>query len=546
MAHDCSKNTGKILFSIFCFIILILSEASAAQVRTKLQSSRVSVGERTVLQITITGVSEAQPRSIPKVPGLQISFQGTQHFSSVNMTNWKVQRESGLHLLFSVTPRRTGTFRIPKIIIISGRINLSSQPVSLIAGRSSSTADSGGPLRLLSEVTLKQKIVYIGEPIILRYAVLHSGIELADKPQFEKMPDSKGFVQKVIDEPVQDNLVTKDDIQYTKSHVETFLLIPTQPGKFTIGGGIIHVSYIVADHFPFPRKTRLQYEPVSLTVKPLPSTGKPDDFHGNVGVFSMKSTIDNTPVMIFEEKRLIISIKGYGNLSSLSKPKLANKIKNIKIISEESGEKLAIENGNLSGEKTYSYTLIPERSGTINIGNFVFNFFNIKSGQYETLKTGEIVLEVTGNLQSQSQIKLQEKGANTFSDVNIIIIIIIIAAVAGLVGAVIIWERKRLRVASGADTADTSAKDVKSNKMVETGYYREMLTALRQKDSDLFMKASENILRNRVNGSDSNKSNNAEKIKGIKDRLYNYKYGGEQITEVDMENIYQEIKNILD
>lgn len=546
MGRACLKNTGKILFSLFCLIPFLPSGASAAQVRTELQSSRVSVGERTILQITITGVSDAEPRTLPKISGLQISFQGTQHFSSMKMMNWKVQRESGIHLMFAVIPQRSGTFKIPKIRIKSGAVNLSSQSVSLIAVKGTTNPQEGAPRRMLSDVTLERNNVYVGEPIILRYAILHSGIRLAEELQFEKMPESKGFVQKVIAETIQDSIFTKDNIQFVKTHAETFVLIPTLAGTFTINGGTLYVSYIPSRHYPFSRKMRLKYDPASVTVKELPSDGKPADFHGNVGVFSMDSKMDNTPLAPFEEKHLTISIKGHGNLISLSKPKLANDIKNIKIICEEREEKLAIENGELRGEKTYFYTLIPEKSGTINIGTFIFNFFNVKTGQYETLSSKDITLEITGKSKPQSQLKLEEKDPDTFTDVNIIVILLIIATITVLVGAVILWERKRFSVASGTLSTTEPVQEPESNKSMENNYFREMLSALRNKDSALFMTASENIIRNRINGHGQILSGNAEKIKGIKERLYNCKYGGEQISEDDMENIYQEIKKLLD
>ena len=58
----------------------------------------------------------------------------------------------------------------------------------------------------------------------------------------------------------------------------------------------------------------VESNPLTIDVKPLPSTGKPLDFSGAVGSFNMASEIDRTELKSNEPINLKVTISGKGNL----------------------------------------------------------------------------------------------------------------------------------------------------------------------------------------------------------------------------------------
>jgi hypothetical protein len=230
---------------------------------------------------------------------------------------------------------------------------------------------------------------------------------------------------------------------------------------------------------------------------------------------------------------------------SISRPQFAER-PGIRIIARDGAENLRIENGSLAGEKEFLFTIIPERAGKLVLDGFTFNFFNIDSGRYEIIKTADIPLDVAAGGSRTSELKLDEMDGAQKADFNVALIALILLVIAGAVSSVIIWERRRYRIISGKTAEKAPVRD-ESDKTRRDIYYRNMLSSIRKRDTELFMKSSENIL-NEIERHSRNGNNhtNPERISGVKSSLYRIKYGGCPISADEMDEIFREIREMYE
>ena len=546
MASGCSTRTGRVLLS-FLFIAYSTG-AFSEQVKTTLKPGRIHLGESSSLQIRIEDVEEAEPLSVPAVKGLEISFHGSQRFSSTQIINWKRYSSMGIILSFSVVAEQSGRFVIPPIVIASGKRRLQSKQVSLIV--LGGGKGYRGIARFYPEISISKRRVYLGEPIVVRYFLLHRGLQIRDRPLFEKLPEMKGFVRESLDEQIEDETRKRNGIDLARTHVATFILVPTERGSFRIGGGSMIVTIEQPDRFfsfPFPQRKRITFHSESVKVIPLPEKGKPENFQGNVGRFTIELKYDRKPSRVYEEKDIRLIVRGRGNLILLSKPLLVDAPKDIKVISEEGKGTLGVEKFTLVGEKEFIYKIIPERSGEQDIGRFVFNYFDAASARYETLTTEDMRLSVTGDPSRGSEISLtgDETPAGRI-ELNVYLVALIILAVAAMVASIILWERRRIRLAVEMNSRRVDDTPPRESEISD----RKILLSFKRGDVASFLREYEatiNLLERRMSDKGGKQDIPSDKgIQEIKDALYRFKYGGESITDEDMEVLYRDLKKLVD
>jgi hypothetical protein len=133
------------------------------------------------------------------------------------------------------------------------------------------------------------------------------------------------------------------------------------------------------------KSMELRTDPVDITVVPLPREGKPDDFSGAIGEFSFELSVSPDEVKPGEEIKLKMIIKGVGNYSTVSVPRM-KKTAGIKWY----------EPRIMKGENTVTYEQsIRVRSSDVReIPEASFNFFSPETGKYVSITKGPISIRV--------------------------------------------------------------------------------------------------------------------------------------------------------
>lgn len=539
------KRRGRIIVTVG--MLLLSVSAQALEIETELDRSRIAVGEEAVLQIKVSGADGVEVQRIPDVSGLSVSYRGTSRsFQWINGRTW-----SGLTLSFSVVPQRSGNFSVPPIELRIGNSVYRSRAVQIVAVQGTAQPKSprgeGSSRAVYRKTEVAKSRVYIGEPIVVRYFLLHSGIQFDQMPILRELPETKWCVQRHFDEKIDESLEIFQNAELVKTHLATFLLIPTMKGRQIIRGGEVVVSYISDEGlFPFPRQARVNLEETAVEVLPLPEAGKPADFSGNVGTFTMNVEYEKKPVKVYDEARVKVIIRGSGNFITMSPPAIEEQ-RGVKVVKGVGDAQLELKGNAAEGVKEFTYTLIPERGGDIDMGSVLFNFFDPAAGAYRTLVSEKILLSVQED-GSRGGIELEE-GSSARFEINYLWIALIVLVVAGLAGGMVYWERKKYQAYIQTKEVNGKMRHAPEENVggIIEAFQREVVLASSSKPEE-FLRVAEKVL-SKLAEIAVKKTEIPEKLRGdvgkLKERVYNIRYGGYQIGPDEVKDISNELRTML-
>ena len=130
-----------------------------------------------------------------------------------------------------------------------------------------------------------------------------------------------------------------------------------------------------------------------INVKPLPESGKPEDFSGAVGRFDFQVKPSKTVLKNGESFDLNISVVGTGNLKlfTLPKPILPSSLEMYDPVHDEN---VNTPLTGMSGRISDKYTIIPQYKGNYQIKPMSFTYFDLASGRYKTITSQPITINV--------------------------------------------------------------------------------------------------------------------------------------------------------
>ncbi|WP_026808603.1 BatD family protein [Arenibacter latericius] len=131
----------------------------------------------------------------------------------------------------------------------------------------------------------------------------------------------------------------------------------------------------------------------TLSVKPLPTEGKPAGFSGAVGQFDFFVTPSKTHLNASESLQAVVSINGKGNLKLFEIPKL-HLPSSLEVYDPEYKENIRTTISGMEGKVENSYTVVPTYRGKYPIPSLTFSYFNPKTEKYHTLNSEEAMINV--------------------------------------------------------------------------------------------------------------------------------------------------------
>lgn len=386
MAGVSLKRTGNTLL-ILCLSAMPLY--AGGSVSASLEESTIGEGDSTVLTVTVPGGGRVSPGGLPDVPGLSIAFSGTQQ--SFSFINGRSSRSVSLN--YTVTGERPGTYTIPPFGVTVNDRQVLTQPlvINVIKGSPERHAPSGGGA-IVPDVAVSPAHVWEGQPVVMRYYILSDpGFPTGDW-RMEENPASGGCVMNPLDEKIDDSTAASGGRQMIRRHLKSFVLTPASPGTVKAGGGTVLVEVEDRGFFSMGRAVRISFPVRTLEVMPLPS-GKPADFSGNVGTFTMTESWDRTPVPAYGEKKITVTVKGRGNLLTMAPPAL-HAPQSVSVMADSRPPDIRPDSDGIEGERTFVLTVIPRQAGTVSLGRVEFTCFDPSARAYRTLRGADIVLDV--------------------------------------------------------------------------------------------------------------------------------------------------------
>jgi hypothetical protein len=270
-------------------------------------------------------------------------------------------------------------------------------------------AEPKGPM-VSVEADISKPFPYLNEAITYKFRFLHR-VNLDGNPNYEPAT-ATGFVREDLGQKTFQD--TRDGTEYSISEATT-LFFPTSTGQFQIKPTRLTCRLGLEDLAAFDNfsslvdATReLVTHTINIGVKPLPTKGRPSDFSGGVGSFSIKTSLASAQVEQGQPVKLTIQIEGDGHPDFVSQPELPDN-GDFKYYRAESRSEINKQNG-FRGTKTFTVPVVPLKAGTVTFPALQLSYFDPRSERYETVTSQPISLKVSKSKQPlQNQDDGQEK-----------------------------------------------------------------------------------------------------------------------------------------
>jgi hypothetical protein len=395
--------------------------ANAQNVSVDYGSPKIWVGEPNRITFTVRNAENLEEPVLPKVEGLEIEYVGTTNTStSISIINGKRSELNTVDLAVEILPKHPGDFTVPSIKInVDGSI-YESKPFTFEAIEASNDG------RLIVDVERAGGSVYIGEPIQL---VLRLWVKAFHSDRFD-ITVNESTTWRLIKhnqsewgpfaESLQSlgrggrrpsgRLVTRQDGDYYLYEI-TRELRPSGTGAIDELSDInILMSYpmglVQSRSRSIFRRSDIEFSglmPISaraevqeIDVKPLPEEGRPEYFRGAVGDFIVRAGARPTDVAVGDPITVTLLVGSTDGdqsaLETLRPPPMAEMT--------EITEDFRIPKGPIAGEvedtiKVFSQTLRPRSDEITEIPPIPFSFFDPDRGEYQTVWTQAIPIQVS-------------------------------------------------------------------------------------------------------------------------------------------------------
>ena len=357
----------------------------------------------------------------PSIQGFEVLMgpsRSTQ--SSTQIINGNVTSTSTITFTYILMAGKEGDYKIPGATIVADGNNYTSNSVEIkvLPPDQSSGASSGSSARssrnqvnsgkitdkeLFMLATASKTNVYEQEAILLTYKV-YTQVNLTALDG--DIPDLKGFHTQEVELPNQKTFTLEhyNGRNYNTTIWRQLVLFPQQTGKIEIPSVTFEgtVSQMVASADPFDAffnggnyvniKKNLVTPKLTIDVKELPA-GKPANFSGGVGEFTLSSSISTQEMKTNDAVTIKLVISGTGNMKLINTPEVGFP-QDFEIYDPKVDNKFNLTRNGLAGSKVIEYLAIPRHAGTYTIAPIEFSYFDLKSQSYKTLKTDAYTLNV--------------------------------------------------------------------------------------------------------------------------------------------------------
>ena len=383
---------------VILFVIMLLPVVSFAknsvQVLITVDRTTVSLGESISLRLEVVGERSVKAPDLDEVKAFEVNYVGTS--SQYQIINGK--SSSSKIFNYMLIPLETGSFTVGPIVVNADRRNYKSNAVNIIVSENVISNDSERTAFLSLDVSNTE--TYINEQIICkvtfasRVEVLGANLE---PPKFT------GFWKESLGDNVSYQTVINGQL-WNVSELK-WALFPTNAGEITIPP--IRVTASLASNerrrrgsvfdSPFFNggnaiKRTFRTKPTKIFVKPLPA-GKPNDFYGLVGSFSMNMSAPDQESKVGDSITLNIVISGNGNIRDVIMPSIESN-NDFKIYKDEPKYSARVNEKGLLGTKKFTLALVPLVSGKSFVPSLKLPTFDPISNKYITYETKSFYLDV--------------------------------------------------------------------------------------------------------------------------------------------------------
>ena len=389
----------------------------------------VALDELAILRVRLEGTGSAS-RSVPEFELDNFDLvSGPSQSTSISIINGATT--SSVIFSWHLRPRELGTARVH-----SARVRIGSQEVQLpersvevleASGRVRSRSNNDPLGRIFSndpffsdpfpdrrrrrprrqapppEVFLAAEVTparpWVGQQVLYTL-YLYTQVNVRSVNP-EELPDFKGFWAEVIPQPetLDPEMVVHEGKEFGKVVLLQRALFPRRAGPIEITPVVADLEAALPDNSRFgsllPRiqRIRRQSNPLRLDVRELPEA--PEGFLGAVGDLDLRATLEPTELEVGQATTLTLTLSGRGHLQGLGAPRLPE-LPGIQVFPPQQQSEGGLRGRNVTGERTWSFVLVPERPGVWQLPSIEVPYFDPRHGDYLTASSDAFSLDVRG------------------------------------------------------------------------------------------------------------------------------------------------------
>lgn len=404
-----------LLFSIFLAIIGNANSFSATptEVIASFEPVKLHLGQQGLLNITVTGKQSAKSPTLPKIDGLIIKSLG--NYQSIQINNGKTS--SLVIYSYAVIPEKTGEFSLANVeISIDGQKHSLPMAQLQVLERGSSSEETPEEDQITLQISINKDKAFVGQMIpvtISLYAPTNLPGNFTAYPTIE----GDGFIDYGYKQNPLRDVKTINGIPHQVISFKTYIT-PLKAGERTIqykatlaiqksrnsklaGASPFgpNLGSIINSMMNSIEEVEVSSTPININVSLLPTYGKPEDFTGAIGQFTIGSlSLNPEEGKVGDPMTLKLEIKGAGNMDRVSPPILSAG-ENWKTYPPKTTFDKVDEDGFI-GTKVFEFVIIPQSDKITETPPIMFSFFNPESGHYSELVANPVTIKIMPSLET--------------------------------------------------------------------------------------------------------------------------------------------------
>ena len=413
-----------IVLSMSCTLAVVAGRARA-QVRVTAQvdtSKPIYVGEPFAYHVVIEGDNRPGEVDISPLAGYSPEKAGARDLSqrsTIIVNGRRTENVSKRYVMsYQLTAGEVGVLRLPPVSVTLANKVYKTNAVNV------RIAEPGKTEKMEIQLDFSETRCYVGQPLVMtvkwyiwtseagsvgnfqfNVPALGSGlfyVEDTDESLQSRNRNSRkvnGLPVTLFQRQIKHNGVDSLEVFFNK------VLIPKQSGSIEIKPATISADIaegparrrrnsLFDNFFAAPRQYKrfvARSKPAMLEVLPVPTEGKPEDFYGLVGEYTIAASATPTEVNVGDPVTLKIKIGGTRYLKPVQMPDLTaitGMVENFKISTEQASS--VIENG----FRVFTQTIRAKNDNVAEIPPIGLSYFDASKGKYATVRTRPVKLKV--------------------------------------------------------------------------------------------------------------------------------------------------------
>ena len=350
----------------------------------------------------------------------------TGQSTSISIINGSTTKNSSYTYTYTLQATKEGSFTIPPVTMSVDGKQVKSNSVTINVVPASQQQQSAGNGRqqqqqqapafdkndVFVRASASNSTPYQGEQVIITHKLyIGQGVNGGYQVAGVNMPSQQGFWTYTLGDPDSESPAKTEVVngkRYTVHEIRRTAAFPQQSGTLTVTpfelDFMCRVIYRVQSNDPFDfffgggqraqdYQWKIKSNSVKLNVKPLPQNGKPDDFSGIVGGFTLTANLSRNELKANDATNLTVTISGTGNLQHIEALPLEFP-SDFDVTDPKITDNINTRGNNVNGSRSFEYVIIPRSAGEFTIPAASFSYFDTKTHTYNTLTTPEFTLKI--------------------------------------------------------------------------------------------------------------------------------------------------------